>query len=273
MRATNPLLRQAANRRRLLTHSLPSAQTAQDKGKDAMLEILKKIAPGIILLGIGTTVFRSKNNGGDGDFFSSGGPRRKHVIHVERLEDRLEAYKGDLNKAITKKGAGFNTLKKSAATASSAVVAEAKLAKSRTYVINFRGDMFASQNTALREEVSAILHNFRASSNGKAIQDNVIILINSGGGTVTGYGLAAEQLRRLKEAGIKVTVCVDEVAASGGYLMACVADHIAASPFSTIGSIGVLSPQFNVFDLMKKWGISAGKFGFRGPFLYTDDFL
>ena len=88
--------------------------------------------------------------------------------------------------------------------------------------------MFASQNTALREEVSAVLGHFRPSSNGTAIRDNVVILLNSGGGTVTGYGLAAEQISRLKEAGIRVTVCVDEVAASGGYVM-CVYVYVCIS--------------------------------------------
>merc|ERR1711968_397192 len=112
----------------------------------------------------------------------------------------------------------------------------------------------------LREEVTAILQGAKKDRN-----DNVILVLNTGGGTVTGYGLAAAQLCRLKEAGIKLTVVVEQVAASGGYMMACTADKIIASPFAVLGSIGVISEQPNVYERLKKEGIefqtiTAGKY-------------
>lgn len=126
------------------------------------------------------------------------------------------------------------------------------------YVLNFNGDIRASEVASLREEITALLT--VADKN-----DEVFVLLESGGGTVHGYGLAASQLRRIKDKSIKLTVSVDKVAASGGYMMACVADHIIAAPFAIIGSIGVLAqiPNFNRF--LKKHNIdfeqiAAGKY-------------
>ena len=95
--------------------------------------------------------------------------------------------------------------------------------------------------------------------------DEVVLVLNTGGGTVTGYGLAAAQLTRLKDAGIKLTICVEQVAASGGYMMACTADRLVASPFAVLGSIGVISEIPNVYERLKKEGVefqtvTAGKF-------------
>ena len=92
-----------------------------------------------------------------------------------------------------------------------------------------------------------------------------MLVLNTGGGTVTGYGLAAAQLTRLRGAGLKLTVCVEQVAASGGYMMACTADRLVASPFAVLGSIGVISEVPNVYERLKKEGIqfetvTAGKF-------------
>ena len=92
-----------------------------------------------------------------------------------------------------------------------------------------------------------------------------MLVLNTGGGTVTGYGLAAAQLTRLRDAGLKLTVCVEQVAASGGYMMACTADRLVASPFAVLGSIGVISEVPNVYERLKKEGIqfetvTAGKF-------------
>ena len=95
--------------------------------------------------------------------------------------------------------------------------------------------------------------------------DCVVVKIKSGGGTVHGYGLAAAQLERIKAKGLRVIVCVDEVAASGGYMMASVADKIYASPFAILGSIGVVSMQPNLYERLKREGvkvdeITAGKY-------------
>jgi len=86
-------------------------------------------------------------------------------------------------------------------------------------------------------------------------------LVKSGGGTVTGYGLAAAQLIRIKDSGLFLTVCVDEVAASGGYMCACVADCVVASPFAVLGSIGVVATMLNYTDLMGKAGMHVDEVG------------
>lgn len=108
------------------------------------------------------------------------------------------------------------------------------------YVIDFDGDVKASQVEQLRDEVSAVLAIAKEN-------DEVLIRLESPGGSVNGYGLAASQLQRIRDKNIDLTVCIDKVAASGGYLMACVANHILAAPFSIIGSIGVVAqfPNFN----------------------------
>lgn len=108
------------------------------------------------------------------------------------------------------------------------------------FVVEFKGSMDAHEVEALREEVTAIL-------SVATPDDEVVVKLESGGGVVHGYGLAASQLQRIRQKGIKLTVSVDKVAASGGYLMACVANHIIAAPFAYIGSIGVLAqlPNFN----------------------------
>ena len=102
-------------------------------------------------------------------------------------------------------------------------------------------------------------------SRGGPSSAQVVLVLNTGGGTVTGYGLAAAQLGRLKAAGIKLTICVEQVAASGGYMMACVADTILCAPFAVIGSIGVITEQPNVYERLKKEGVvfstvTAGKY-------------
>lgn len=130
--------------------------------------------------------------------------------------------------------------------------------KKKLFVSNFPGDGSASQVAELREEVTAILRSSRPG-------DEALLVLQTGGGTVTGYGLAAAQLKRFKAHNVKLTVCVEQVAASGGYMMCCVADRIVASPFSVLGSIGVISDIPNVYERLKKEGIefqtiTAGKF-------------
>ncbi len=128
------------------------------------------------------------------------------------------------------------------------------------FVLTFTGDVMASQVKKLREEITAILSVCDAKRG-----DEVVINLNSGGGTVTGYGLGAAQLDRIRQAGLKLTVCIDEVAASGGYLMASVADRIIASPFAVLGSVGVIATIPNVSERLQREGINvedvtAGKF-------------
>jgi serine protease SohB len=126
------------------------------------------------------------------------------------------------------------------------------------FVLDFKGDLFATAVRSLREEVSAIL-----AVAGK--QDEVVIRLESAGGAVPHYGLAAAQLLRLRDKAIQVTVCIDRIAASGGYLMACVADRIVAAPFAIIGSIGVVAQVPNLHRLLKKHDVdfqemTAGEF-------------
>ncbi len=112
--------------------------------------------------------------------------------------------------------------------------------KPTLYVLEFKGSMDAGEVSSLREEISAVLAV-------AAPGDEVLLRLESPGGVVHGYGLAASQLQRLRDAGLQLTAVVDKVAASGGYMMACVADRIVAAPFSIIGSIGVVAqiPNFN----------------------------
>ena len=126
------------------------------------------------------------------------------------------------------------------------------------YVTRFPGDVTASQLTELREEVTGIIRSARPG-------DEALLILQSGGGTVTGYGLAAAQLLRFKAKEIKLTVCVEQVAASGGYMMCCTADRIVASPFAVLGSIGVISEIPNAYERLQREGIefqtiTAGKF-------------
>ncbi len=120
--------------------------------------------------------------------------------------------------------------------------------RKRMFVLNFEGDLRASNLGAFREEVTALLTILKPN-------DEVVVKIESGGGLVHAYGLAASQLDRIKQRGIKLTASVDKVAASGGYLMACVADKIIAAPFAIIGSIGVLAQIPNFHRLLKKHDI------------------
>lgn len=117
--------------------------------------------------------------------------------------------------------------------------------KSRLFVIDFKGSMDANEVELLREEITAILCVANE-------QDEVLVRLESGGGVVHGYGLAASQLQRVKEKGLTLTIAVDKVAASGGYMMACVGDKIIASQFAYIGSIGVLAQLPNFNKLLKK---------------------
>lgn len=120
--------------------------------------------------------------------------------------------------------------------------------KPRVFVLDFDGDLQASATASLREEISALLQVARAG-------DEALLRLESAGGVVHGYGLAASQLRRVRDKGVKLTVAVDKVAASGGYLMACVADRILAAPFAVLGSIGVVGQLPNFHRLLKKHDI------------------
>lgn len=125
--------------------------------------------------------------------------------------------------------------------------------KKRVFVLDFYGDIKASENDNLREEITAVLSLAKPT-------DEVVVKVESGGGMVHSYGLAASQLVRITNKNIPLTVCVDKVAASGGYMMACVATKIVAAPFAILGSIGVIAQLPNFNKLLKKNNIDYEMF-------------
>ncbi len=151
---------------------------------------------------------------------------------AEKAEKKAEKEKAKAEKERSKKG-------------------ESAVLKNRVFVLNFTGDIQASQTTSLREEINAILNVVDPE------KDEVLLRLESPGGVVHGYGLAASQLMRLKQKGIKLTIAVDKVAASGGYMMACVADKIVSAPFAIIGSVGVVAQIPNIHRLLKKHDVDV----------------
>lgn len=130
--------------------------------------------------------------------------------------------------------------------------------RARVFVLDFDGDLRATAVETLRREITAVLTTATPA-------DEIVVRLESGGGAVTGYGLAGSQLDRIRQHGTPLTVCVDKVAASGGYMMACVADHLVAAPFAVLGSIGVVAQIPNFHRLLKELNIdieilTAGKY-------------
>jgi len=161
----------------------------------------------------------------------------------ERYDDMREAMNGALLEKKERK-ALVKARKKETKAAAKARRGEAP--GKRIFVLAFKGDMRASAVKRLGAEIDAVLIAARPQT------DEAMIRIESPGGTVTGYGLAAAEILRLRERKIKVTASVDQVAASGGYMMACAADRFVAAPFAVVGSIGVVAPVPNLHRLLKK---------------------
>ena len=174
---------------------------------------------------------------------------------IKKLNDELDDHKEQLEDAILDK----ELLKKMAKdkkkeekekekTAKKAAKSKAETEseeKKRVFVLDFDGDIKASEVELLRHEISAILTMATP-------DDEVVMTLESGGGMVHSYGLASSQLQRIRDKKIPLTICVDKVAASGGYMMACLADKIVAAPFAIIGSIGVVAQLPNFNRLLKK---------------------
>lgn len=179
--------------------------------------------------------------------------RRHHEGHLEvrRVNDVIRGRIVALRSAITSPKEHKRALKELSR-------ASKENLDRNLFVLDFKGDVMASASESLREEVTALL--------GVAAEgDEVMVRIESAGGAVHGYGFAASQLARIRTRGLRLTACVDRVAASGGYLMACVADHIVAAPFAVVGSIGVTAPVPNFHRLLERAGIeyedvSAGQY-------------
>lgn len=161
-------------------------------------------------------------------------------LTVEHLNKRFEALGDTVRRAVLGKEQFKQTSKERKKERKE--LAKKGSQRKRVYVIDFKGDIRATATSSLREEVSAVL----AVANE---DDRVLIRLENAGGTVHEHGLAASQLLRLRDKDIPLIVSVDKVAASGGYLMACVASQIIAAPFAIIGSIGVIAqlPNFHRF--------------------------
>lgn len=188
------------------------------------------------------------------------GPQVPEHIEVVKLNDRLQREKETLqyssmdevsamgqhklqrNQEKAERKAQKKALKK----APPAVVGQGDDSqRPRVFVLDFDGDLQATAVGQLRRALSAVLAVATQ-------QDEVVVRLDSGGGLVHAYGLAASQLERVRGRGIKLTVCVDKVAASGGYMMACVANQLICAPFAVIGSIGVVAQLPNFHRLLKK---------------------
>lgn len=172
--------------------------------------------------------------------------QHKGKIQIKKLNKCYQEMKHSLNQAILSKKA-YKQLQKQQKQAEKKAhkTTDKRREKKRLFVLHFNGDIKASQVDCLREEITALLT--VATSN-----DEVLICLESPGGIVHGYGLAASQLQRIRQQKIPLTIAVDKVAASGGYMMACVADKIIAAPFAIIGSIGVLVQLPNFNKLLEK---------------------
>jgi serine protease SohB len=181
---------------------------------------------------------------------------RKHKpqIEVEKLNHRFRFLRRQLQRHLLapKK---FKSLLKDEKKADKK---DTEPRSSRVFVLEFQGDVRATAVESLREEITAILSVAKPG-------DEVVVRLESGGGLVTAYGLAASQLERIKAHGLRLTICVDKIAASGGYMMACVAHRVLAAPFAVLGSIGVIAQVPNFNRVLKKNDIdyreiTAGEF-------------
>lgn len=161
-------------------------------------------------------------------------------------EEYKEFEKAEKKRLKEEKAQKKKAAKEAAKTRTDDAVDEAgEPAKKRIFVLDFYGDIKASEVESLREEISTVLTLAKPT-------DEVVVKVESGGGMVHSYGLASSQLARITNKNIPLTVCVDRVAASGGYMMACVADKIVAAPFAILGSIGVVAQLPNFHKLLKK---------------------
>jgi len=184
---------------------------------------------------------------------------RKGELHIENLSEEKEQEHEDIQRLLLDKDELKDyekKLKKEKKEAKKHDLEADK--KSRLFVLDFNGGVDANEVETFREEISTVI---TIAQKG----DEVLLNLESPGGVVHGYGLAASQIDRLKQAGIKTTAAVDKVAASGGYMMACVADKIIAAPFAIIGSIGVVAQLPNINRLLKRFDVdieqhTAGNF-------------
>ena len=173
-------------------------------------------------------------------------PRGESQVQVKKLNDKYQTMADALHRAMLSKHDLKHYLERRRRDDKQAARDHAE--RPRVFVLEFKGDLRASAVRTLREEITAVL-------TVATPKDEVFVRLESMGGLVMSYGLAASQLARIKQAGVPLVVAVDQVAASGGYLMACVADRIVAAPFAIVGSIGVVAEIPNLHGLLKKHDI------------------
>lgn len=179
-------------------------------------------------------------------------------LRVTNLGDRLREMANTLNDELLDPEQNKKEAKARKAERKKQKKISGSVVRPRMFVLSFNGDLQAHAVTSLREEVSAVLQV-------ATVDDEILLRLESGGGLVHAYGLAASQLTRIRSRGLRLTIAVDKVAASGGYLMACVANRILAAPFAIIGSIGVVAQIPNFNRLLKKHDVdlelhTAGEF-------------
>lgn len=175
--------------------------------------------------------------------------RHRKELSVEKLNEHYNWLKAVLQEQLLDK----KELKALRKTEKKEKKAKKNEERKRLFVLNFEGDIKATAVDSLREEITSVLTLAKAG-------DEVVVKVESPGGMVSQYGLAASQLRRLRDAKVPLTVCVDTVAASGGYMMACVADRILAAPFSVVGSIGVVAGVPNFHKLLERHNVDYREF-------------
>ncbi len=175
-------------------------------------------------------------------------PQDEEHLEVKKLNEKYEQMSVILKSATLPKKAFKQALKDLKIQHKEQQNVSDHTERKRVYVLKFQGDVRASEVSSLREGITAIL-------TVATPIDEVVVLLESAGGVVHGYGLAASQLQRIRERGVTLTVVVDKVAASGGYMMACVANRIIAAPFAIIGSIGVIGQMPNFNRLLKNLDI------------------
>ncbi len=171
----------------------------------------------------------------------------KSALDIEKLNEKMTSYE-DSFKSILLEKSQLKEEKKKLKKAKKENAKDKDSSKSRLFVVDFKGDIKASQVENLREEITAILTT-------ASDKDEVLVCVESPGGVVNNYGLAASELVRVREKNIPLTVAVDKVAASGGYLMACTANKILCAPFGIVGSIGVVAQVPNFNRLLKKFDV------------------
>ncbi|PID61657.1 MAG: protease SohB [Gammaproteobacteria bacterium] len=235
-----------------------------------LLKALSLVA--VVVLGVVAAVAALSRNRGSGVDASVD---HGHLV-IQKLNRQLETMQDALNDSLLEPAARKQAEKARAAEDKAETKAAKRAARRarrlrgkartvvpetgrrRVFVLDFDGDIRASAVEKMRREITAVLTSARR-------EDEVVVRLESAGGMVVGYGLAAAQLERIREKRIPLTVCVDKVAASGGYLMAVVGNRVIAAPFAILGSIGVVAQIPNLNRFLKEHNVdfellTAGKY-------------